>query len=121
AYRLAMAEVRVRLPLGTSDARGVGKRESAWPGTRRSPVRIRPPRYSFDRFVVVAVGSRSYLARMTTANSQKVMGWRRATKWKVIRCLGGRCNRCGYDRCTEALEFHHRDPATQERGIGMLL
>ncbi len=58
AYRLAMADVRVRLPLGTSllptdrgtvqdrtRQTGRGKAwQSAWFGTRRPPVRIRPPR-----------------------------------------------------------------------------
>ena len=24
------------------------------------------------------------------------------------------CSRCGYNRCSEALEFHHRDPSQKE-------
>src|SRR5262245_63841608 len=40
-----MAEVRVRLPLGTlGSLRGVGKRQSTCFGSRRPPVRSRPPR-----------------------------------------------------------------------------
>lgn len=27
---------------------------------------------------------------------------------------GGRCERCGYDRCLAALEWHHRDPTAKE-------
>jgi len=29
----------------------------------------------------------------------------------LVGLLGGRCSRCGYDRCVAALEFHHREPA----------
>ncbi len=31
---------------------------------------------------------------------------------------GGQCVDCGYVRCIAALEFHHRDPATKEFGLG---
>ena len=27
---------------------------------------------------------------------------------------GGKCQRCGYDRCIRALQFHHRDRGTKE-------
>lgn len=26
----------------------------------------------------------------------------------------GRCMRCGYDKCTQALEFHHLDPTQKD-------
>jgi hypothetical protein len=32
---------------------------------------------------------------------------------------GGHCEICGYDRCLNALEFHHRDPTAKEFGIAM--
>jgi hypothetical protein len=31
---------------------------------------------------------------------------------------GGKCTRCGYDKCFDALEFHHTDPNTKEFHIG---
>ena len=31
---------------------------------------------------------------------------------------GGRCTRCGYDRCQDALEFHHLDPTQKEFHLG---
>jgi 5-methylcytosine-specific restriction endonuclease McrA len=40
---------------------------------------------------------------------------------------GGKCERCGYDKYTGALEFHHRDPtqkdpnALKNRGLKALL
>jgi hypothetical protein len=45
AYRLAKAEVRVRLPLGTSYGMWESLVQSACFGSRRSPVQIRPSRF----------------------------------------------------------------------------
>ncbi len=36
----------------------------------------------------------------------------------IIERLGGKCCVCGYDRCTGALECHHRDPDQKEYIIG---
>ena len=30
---------------------------------------------------------------------------------------GGKCEKCGYDRCIGALEFHHRDPSQKDFGV----
>lgn len=38
-------------------------------------------------------------------------------KEKCVAYLGGRCIRCGYKRCVNALEFHHRDPTTKRFAI----
>ena len=35
-------------------------------------------------------------------------------KLKAIAYLGGKCMICGYDKCVEALEFHHRDKEEKE-------
>ena len=42
---------------------------------------------------------------------------RKMLKTKAVEHLGGKCNRCGYDKCVEALEFHHKDPAQKDFGI----
>ncbi|MCE9644128.1 HNH endonuclease [Candidatus Parcubacteria bacterium] len=31
--------------------------------------------------------------------------------------LGGKCMLCGYSRCLEALDFHHRDPKKKDFGL----
>ena len=41
---------------------------------------------------------------------------------KTVRCRaltykGGRCQRCSYDRCMEALEFHHLTSTEKDFGI----
>lgn len=32
---------------------------------------------------------------------------RRKVKAKLIEMAGGKCQKCGYDKCAGALEFHH--------------
>lgn len=39
---------------------------------------------------------------------------RRIRKKRLVEMRGGCCELCGYDRCIEALEFHHRDSSTKE-------
>ena len=43
---------------------------------------------------------------------------RRSMKIQAIKLLGGRCKVCGYDRCVDALEFHHKDPQEKEFKLG---
>lgn len=35
-------------------------------------------------------------------------------KLKAVKYKGGKCIKCGYDRCYAALQFHHRDPTQKE-------
>ena len=35
----------------------------------------------------------------------------------AVSYKGGCCQVCGYDRCIEALEFHHLDPSQKDFGI----
>lgn len=38
-------------------------------------------------------------------------------KIQAVKCKGGKCLVCGYDKCIKALHFHHIDPATKEFSI----
>ena len=42
---------------------------------------------------------------------------RRKVRRMAVAYMGGRCSRCGYDDCLEALEFHHRDASQKDFGI----
>jgi len=53
---------------------------------------------------------RAYLIRAVQRRRREVR--RRALEYK-----GGRCQKCGYDRCSEALEFHHLDSQAKDFGI----
>lgn len=37
-----------------------------------------------------------------------------ARKQKAVEYKGGKCEKCGYDKCIAALEFHHPDPTQKE-------
>jgi len=39
-------------------------------------------------------------------------------KLQAIKILGGKCSICGYSKCIDALEFHHRVPAQKEFRLG---
>ncbi len=52
--------------------------------------------------------------------SQKVINWRKRTKEKMVASMGGKCQICGYDKCVEALEFHHLDPTQKEYSFAKL-
>ena len=42
---------------------------------------------------------------------------RRKVREMAVSHKGGKCNLCGYDRCLEALEFHHLDPSQKDFAI----
>lgn len=42
---------------------------------------------------------------------------RRKVKEMARTYLGGKCSICGYNRCQEALDFHHRNESTKAFGI----
>lgn len=51
------------------------------------------------------------------SHAQAVTIKRRAIKKALIEYKGGKCERCGYDKCMRALEFHHLDPSEKDFGI----
>ena len=42
---------------------------------------------------------------------------RKSIRRKAIAYKGSRCEICGYERCPEALEFHHLDNGSKDFGI----
>ena len=40
--------------------------------------------------------------------------WRLNIKIKCIQYLGGKCNKCGYNKCVAALDLHHKDSNEKE-------
>ena len=45
------------------------------------------------------------------------MGWRRDIKNVILKAFDGKCGICGYNKCDEALEFHHIDPTKKDFSI----
>lgn len=46
-----------------------------------------------------------------------VIDKRKKNKQKLVEYKGGKCEICGYDKCIDALEFHHLNPAEKEYGL----
>jgi len=46
---------------------------------------------------------------------------RRAIKKALVMYKGGKCERCGYNKCDRALEFHHLDPTQKDFGLSKCL
>ena len=42
---------------------------------------------------------------------------RKKVRLMAVQYKGSRCDRCGYDRCVDALEFHHLDSSRKDFGI----
>jgi len=42
---------------------------------------------------------------------------RQVVKRELVKAAGGKCIRCEYDRCIDALVFHHRNPAEKDGGL----
>ena len=55
--------------------------------------------------------------RDQTKLKKNVGTWRKRTKELLVEYKGGKCEFCGYDKCIEALEFHHIDETTKKFAI----
>ncbi len=58
------------------------------------------------------------LLRRKRPNRSKGMIYRREKKEILIEYKGGKCQKCGYDKCPDALQFHHIDANTKVIEIG---
>lgn len=50
--------------------------------------------------------------------SEAVKRWRRNTKERMVESMGGKCVCCGYNKCSDALVFHHVDPKEKDFAFG---
>ena len=48
---------------------------------------------------------------------RKVLERRKTLKRYAVECKGGSCVFCKYNKCVEALEFHHLDPSKKDINI----
>lgn len=45
------------------------------------------------------------------------MGWRKKLKKTILLAFESKCCICGYNKCYEALEFHHLEPLKKDFSI----
>jgi len=72
---------------------------------------------SFSRIYCYECSGISTRTDLQTRKHQKTI-LRRNMKLQAIKLLGGKCIRCGYNKCVDALEFHHKDPSVKEFKLG---
>jgi len=53
-------------------------------------------------------------------HNSNVLAKQRLLKKQCIEYKGGHCEKCGYNKCISALEFHHIDPSQKEFIISTL-
>jgi hypothetical protein len=51
---------------------------------------------------------------MGISGADRMRGWRRRMKERIVAAMGGRCQSCGYSACHDALALHHLDPSQKE-------
>lgn len=42
---------------------------------------------------------------------------RKKVKLMAVEYKGGKCQRCGYNKCVDAMDFHHRDPNEKDFSV----
>lgn len=52
------------------------------------------------------------------SKSQAVVDWRKRKKIDLVKYKGGCCEKCGYNKSFEALQFHHINPSEKDFTIG---
>jgi transposase-like protein len=57
--------------------------------------------------------------RCKQCRAERVARRRRDVKAIIVREAGGKCQRCGYDRCVSALHFHHVDPSQKRFNVAL--
>jgi len=72
---------------------------------------------SYSRIYCYECSGDSTRLDYNTRKHQKTI-LRRSMKLQAIKILGGKCSICGYSKCIDALEFHHRVPAQKEFRLG---
>ena len=72
---------------------------------------------SYSRIYCYKCSGESTRINNTTRKHQKTI-LRRSMKLQAIKLLGEKCSICGYNRCIDALEFHHKEPSEKEFKLG---
>lgn len=62
-------------------------------------------KHGLTKFVIEGRG----YYRCTKCRSENVSKRRRKVKQSLVEYKGGKCEKCGYNKCVAALDFHHLD------------
>lgn len=59
-------------------------------------------------------GGRKCLSLCKSCHNKRTIDRGRKNKEAYIQYKGGKCQRCGYSKCSDALEFHHIEPTHKD-------
>ena len=68
-------------------------------------------------------GSRKYCFECSPSypkggsRAKTITALRRAMKKEAVKRKGSKCEICGYDKCIDALVFHHKNPEEKDFGL----
>jgi hypothetical protein len=62
---------------------------------------------------------KKYMSHCKTCYQDKYTKARRDNKQKGVDYLGGKCIKCGYNKCIAALEFHHLNPKEKDKNYSV--
>lgn len=61
-------------------------------------------------------GESSRIDNQTRKHQKTIL--RRSMKLQAVKLLGNKCCKCGYNKCIDALEFHHENQDEKEFKLG---
>lgn len=73
--------------------------------------KIEKPESDFYKSSHTNGGLSSYCKK---CHNKWTMDRKRIYKERLVEKFGNKCEKCGYDKCIGALEFHHVDPSTKD-------
>ena len=64
---------------------------------------------------------KKYMSHCKACYQMKYSINRKIQKQQAVDYLGGKCSKCGYNKCLNALDFHHLDPSIKEINPSQLM
>lgn len=74
--------------------------------------------YSILCFSATKAGHRRYECKRCYTNKQQTT--RQRLKLQCVTYKGGKCERCGYNKCSAAFDFHHKDQTKKDFQISRI-
>ena len=89
--------------------------------TRKVSKKFNIGRYQISKILIInkkeKLSKEEYKIKRKNDIVNNVISWRKDKKRKLVEYKGGKCERCGYDKCIDVFDFHHKDPTQKDFGI----
>jgi DNA-binding CsgD family transcriptional regulator len=75
-------------------------------------------RETIRKYIPDDIFKENKLKKIKVSKTDAVISWRKRVKIKLVEYHGGKCEKCGYNKCIDALQFHHKDSNEKDFTIG---